>query len=135
MASVTERIWLALAGLSGMAAVGGDAAARHVLAGDPYRLDLVATGARYGLAHALALLGLAALAAMGRPAPAGPARLWLAVSGWCFAAGLVLFPGSLYLLAAGAPPLVARATPAGGIAFIAGWAALLLAALSPRPAR
>ncbi len=126
-----ERLWLALAGLSGAAAVAAEAASRHLLAGDPYRLELAATGGRYGLIHAVALLAVAMLAGAARP---GAARRWLAVSGWCFAAALLLFPGSLYLLAAGAPPAVARLTPIGGTLFIAGWLALAAAALQRKPA-
>ena len=86
--------------------------------------------ARYGLVHAAALLALAALL---RDAPPGPPRAWLAASGWCFAAALLLFCGGLYLRAAGAGPAVTPLVPAGGTLFIAGWAALLVAALWPRP--
>lgn len=126
-----ERIWIAAAALSGTAAVAADAAARHLLAGDPYRLGLAATAARYGLVHAAALLALALLP---RFVPRGAARLWLAASGWCFVAALALFCGPLYLLAAGLAPAVAALVPVGGTLFIAGWAALLVSALSPRPA-
>ncbi len=122
---MTERLWILLAGLSGAAAVTADAAARHVLAGDPHRLELAATGGRYGLVHAVALLALAALA--GRAGPGGAGR-WLALAGWCFALALILFPGSLYLLAAGAPPGVAWLTPIGGTLFILGWLVVALAA-------
>jgi uncharacterized membrane protein YgdD (TMEM256/DUF423 family) len=128
-----ERFWIAIAGLSGAAAVGADAVARHLLAGDVYRLELTGTAARYGLIHAVALLAAAALARLDRREDERPGR-WLAVVGWCFAAGLVLFPGSLYLLAAGATPLVARAAPIGGTLLIIGWAALLVHALRPRRA-
>lgn len=133
---IAERIWVAMAGLSGTAAVGADAAARHLLAGEAYRLDLVATAARYGLVHAVALVAIAALA---RPAAPGErrsgARRWFAISGWCFVGGIVLFCGSLYALAAGAPSAMARTAPLGGVLFIAGWAALLVGAIMPRPAR
>ncbi|MGO8916422.1 MAG: DUF423 domain-containing protein [Stellaceae bacterium] len=125
------RLWLAWSGLSGAASVAAEAASRHLLAGDPYRLELAATGGRYGLVHAVALLAVAALAGASRP---GAARRWLAVAGWCFAAALLLFPGSLFLLAAGAPPAVARLTPIGGTLFILGWLALAAAALYRRPA-
>ena len=127
-----ERVWIAIAGLSGAIAVGVEAAVRHHLGGQPDRLVLATIGGRYGLAHAVALLVAAALAAN---ASLGSGRRWLMVSGWCFTAGLVLFCGSLYLLALGAPQILAWATPVGGIAFIAGWLALFLAALAPRPAR
>jgi uncharacterized membrane protein YgdD (TMEM256/DUF423 family) len=128
---MSERLWLALAGLSGAAAVAAEAASRHLLAGDPYRLELAATGGRYGLIHAVALVAVALLADAARP---GARRRWLAISGWCLAAALLLFPGSLYLLAAGAPGAVARLTPIGGTLFIAGWLALAVAALQRRPA-
>lgn len=122
-----ERIWILLAGLSGAAGVAAEAAARHVLAGDPHRLELADTGGRYGLIHAVALLALAALAAR---SGAGGAGLWLTLAGWCFALALVLFPGSLYLLAAGAPAGIAWLTPIGGTLFILGWVLVALAALA-----
>lgn len=128
---MTERLWLLLAGVSGALAVAAEAAGRHLLAGDPHRFDLVATGGRYGLFHAAALLGVAALA--GRAGPGEPHR-WLTIAGWCFAAGLLLFPGSLYLLAAGAPQAIARLTPIGGTLFILGWLAVALASWRWRPA-
>ena len=41
-----------------------------------------------------------------------------------FALGIVLFCGSLYALALGAPHMVGVITPLGGLAFIAGWVAM-----------
>ncbi|HZT51496.1 MAG TPA: DUF423 domain-containing protein [Stellaceae bacterium] len=126
-----ERVFIALAALAGGAAVAADAAARHLLASDPYRMGLAATAARYGLAHGAALL---AVALLGRFVPAGAARLWLLASGWCFVAALVLFCAPLYVLAAGLAPGIAALVPVGGTLFIAGWAALFCAAASPRRA-
>jgi uncharacterized membrane protein YgdD (TMEM256/DUF423 family) len=124
-----ERLWLGWAGLSGAVAVAAEAAARHLSAGDAHRLELAATAARYGLVHSLALFAAAMFAARLR---SGPGRGWLIAGGWAFAGGLALFCGSLYLLAAGAPPVVAWATPIGGTLFIAGWAALFVTALVTR---
>lgn len=121
--AVRSRLFLAVSGVSGAVAVAVDAAATHLLAADPYRLNLAATGARYGLIHAAALLGIALL---------GDRRgggIWLAAAGWCFVLGSVLFCGSLDLLAAGAPHGFAMAAPWGGTAFILGWLAILIAAL------
>jgi uncharacterized membrane protein YgdD (TMEM256/DUF423 family) len=126
-----ERIWLAVAALSGAAAVAVDAAARHLAAGDAHRLEVAATGTRYGLIHAAALMGIALLAGRWRQ---GRARRWLELSGWCFAGGLWLFPGSLYLLALGTPAVLAAFAPIGGSLFIVGWLALLAATLAVRPA-
>jgi uncharacterized membrane protein YgdD (TMEM256/DUF423 family) len=123
------RWWLGLAGLSGAAAVAVEALARHWVGADLHRVELAATGARYALFHAPALVALCALARGWAP---GWARWLLHIAGWGFATGLVLFSGSLYWLSLGLPPVVAPLTPVGGIAFILGWAALLLAALVPR---
>lgn len=120
----TSRIFLALAGATGAISVVVDATAVHLLAGDGYRLGLAETASRYGLIHAAALLALAFLIERGGG--------WLRAAGWCFILGLLLFCGSLDLLAAGGPPIVAHAAPWGGTAFILGWLALLVAALRPR---
>jgi uncharacterized membrane protein YgdD (TMEM256/DUF423 family) len=120
------RIFLAVAGAAGAISVAVDAAAAHLLAGDAYRLGLAATAARYGMIHAVALLALVFLIERG--------GWWLRAAGWCFVIGLVLFCGSLDLLAAGAPHVVAHAAPWGGTAFILGWLAVLVAAVRPKKA-
>jgi uncharacterized membrane protein YgdD (TMEM256/DUF423 family) len=122
-----QRYILAFAGLAGAVSVGGDAAARHLLAFDAARVDLASTAARYGLIHALALLGLAAL---WNQTQRGTARMFLAASAWCFIGAIVLFCGSLGLMAAGFPPDLARAVPVGGSLFILGWAVLFMAAVA-----
>lgn len=84
---------------------------------DAHGLDIWHTGVEYHLWHALAL-GLAAVAGHGRMRTAAVAL---------FAAGIVLFSGSLYALALGAPRLTGVITPFGGLAFIVGWICLGLA--------
>ncbi len=83
------------------------------------------TAVRFQFWHVLAL-GLVALSAGG-----GRSR---GVAAWAFAAGIVLFCGSLYALALGAPRAVGFATPAGGVAFVVGWVALGIALGRPRRA-
>jgi uncharacterized membrane protein YgdD (TMEM256/DUF423 family) len=122
----TSRIFLAIAGIAGAISVALDAAASHLLAGDAYRLGLAETASRYGLIHAAALVALAFVAERGGG--------WLRAAGWCFVAGQALFCGSLALLAAGAPRIIAHGAPWGGAAFILGWLAVLVAALRPRKA-
>jgi uncharacterized membrane protein YgdD (TMEM256/DUF423 family) len=104
-----------LAALVGLAGVGFGAFAAHGLH-DPQARAWIATGAGYGLVHAVAALW----AADRRP---GPALLW--------AAGGLLFSGNLYALALGAPRWAAMAAPAGGVLLLSGWA-LLLAGLARR---
>lgn len=55
-----------------------------------------------------------------QPLKAGP---W-----WCFLAGIVLFSGSLYLLAVTNMRWLGIITPVGGVGFIAGWAWLFITA-------
>ena len=85
-------------------------------------LAVYETGVRYQLIHALALLATAALA--GRVSE----RL-LTAAGWLFTTGIVLFSGSLYVLAFSGIGVFGAITPLGGLAFLAGWLCLLIAAL------
>lgn len=119
------RIFLVTAALAGAISVATEAAARHHLAGDAHRLELATIAARYGLIHAVALIGVTLLWQR-------DGGFCLALAGWLFLAGLALFCGSLDLIAFGAPAGLAAFTPVGGTAFIAGWVALLVAALRRR---
>lgn len=89
---------------------------------DPQAAHRFATAVQYHQLHALAFLGLAA-------AKARVTRWQLSAVLWL--AGLVLFCGSLYGLALGASPSLAKVAPTGGMALILGWAALAL--VRPKP--
>jgi uncharacterized membrane protein YgdD (TMEM256/DUF423 family) len=88
----------------------------HALRGqlDADSLQVWHTAVDYQFWHALALLGLAS----------APASRWRIASLIAFAMGIVLFCGSLYALALGAPRWIGAVTPCGGLAFIAGWICL-----------
>ncbi|HEX3430910.1 MAG TPA: DUF423 domain-containing protein [Rhizomicrobium sp.] len=109
--------WLAVAAINGFIAVGAGAFGAHGLQSrlDAHALQTFETAARYQMYHALAI-GLASLA------PRGPATTLACV---LFLAGIVLFSGSLYLLALTGTRLFGFITPFGGVAFLAGWAALV----------
>jgi len=87
---------------------------------EPALLAAWETGVRYHLVHALALLAVA-LATARWP----DARVDLA--GWLFLVGSLLFSGSLYAMALGAPRGLGAVTPLGGAAMIVGWAVLAVA--------
>ena len=87
-------------------------------AAHPDAARLMQIAVLYQLVHGVGLLVLGALA---RPA----ASTWLVVSGALLLAGIVLFCGSLWYLAIVGKSLGPLA-PAGGLAFIAGWIALVL---------
>lgn len=124
-----DRIFIAVAALAGAVSVGADAAAQHFLAADAARAALAGLGARYGLIHAAALIGVALLLEV---AAGGLGRVALALSGWSFVVALVCFCGGLFLHAAGHPAF-AGVVPVGGVLFIAGWVLLFVHAVSPRP--
>jgi uncharacterized membrane protein YgdD (TMEM256/DUF423 family) len=103
--------------LFGFLGVAAGAFGAHALRGrvPPDLLAVFETAARYQMYHALALLAASRVAARGGGTAAG----------WLFAAGIVVFSGSLYLLALTGIRWLGAVTPIGGLAFMAGW--LLLA--------
>lgn len=113
------------AGFAGASAVLLGAFGAHALRNllDPAHRELWHTAVEYHAWHALALV-LAAGLGTGR---AGRCAVT------AFALGIVLFSGSLYALALGAPRWTGIVTPFGGLAFVVGWFALGLA-LRPRKA-
>jgi len=128
-----QRVALALAGLMGALSVGAGAAARHLFPADASaaQLDYALLAVRFGILHAAVLVGLAALLS-GDLTRAR--RRWLAASCWCLFGGFLGFCVGLWILALGAGPGWGRAVPVGGMLFIAGWLALIGAALAPRQA-
>ena len=118
------RRWLFIAALTGALGVALAAFGEHALSAQlsPAAIAAFATGARYQLLHALAM-GLAALAARGAAAPLARTAALL------FLAGILLFSGSLYGLALTGIHALGFVTPLGGLALIAGWTLLALAAL------
>src|SRR5262245_53616378 len=123
-----SRLWLAMGALSGFVAVAGGAFGAHALK-SRISADLVVifeTGCRYQMYHALALLAVGVLT---ERLPENALNL----SGWAFVAGTLLFSGSLYALALTGARAWGAVTPVGGVAFLIGWATLLVAVLR-RPA-
>ena len=80
-------------------------------------LEVFKTGVDYQAMHALALLAVGLCARSGRETA-------LNLAGWAFASGILLFSGSLYLLALTDIRWLGAITPLGGAAFLLGWAAL-----------
>ncbi|WP_225775574.1 DUF423 domain-containing protein [Pseudomonas sp. Marseille-Q5115] len=117
------RSFLMLAAFFGFTGVALGAFAAHGLKGrlSPDYMAIFQTGVQYQLVHALALLGVAVLANL------LPGRL-VAWAGLLFCLGIVLFSGSLYALTLSGVARLGIITPFGGLAFLAGWACLGLAA-------
>lgn len=87
------------------------------------------TGVKYHLFQAIALLALAAWARAGHSGTGGKLVAWTT---WLWVAGVVLFCGSLYWLALGGPRWLGPVTPFGGVALMAGWLLVVVAALRHR---
>ena len=114
-----RKTWMMLAALAGFVSVAVGAFAAHGVS-DPAAKELLKTGASYGFMHCMATFACATFMQIG----AKRARFAPAF----FLPGVVLFSGSLYALAFGAPRIVGAITPFGGLAFLAGWATLVWAA-------
>ncbi|MBP7147161.1 MAG: DUF423 domain-containing protein [Acidobacteria bacterium] len=123
---MVDRLLVTVGSVFGMLAVVAGAFGAHALKGrlPEEKLAWFETGARYQVYHALALVLAGLLAAHGLPA-----RL----AGWLFVAGILVFSGTLYLMAFGGPRWLGAITPVGGVCLIAGWAALAWSALAGRP--
>lgn len=118
------RVWIALAGVSGFLAVAIGAFGAHAIS-DPGAKALIETGVKYHLAHSIGAL----VAVLLSERYAQSARLAAPL----FLAGCLLFGGSLYLMALGAPRWLGAITPLGGVSFLAGWATLAIAGVMAKP--
>ena len=123
---MSAKLFLAAGALFGATGVGLGAFGAHALTArlSQSGLDVWDTAVSYQLTHALALLAVGIL--VREPTPGSTA---FGIAGWAFAVGVLLFSGSLYLLALGGPRMLGPITPLGGVAFIVGWLALLVGAL------
>jgi uncharacterized membrane protein YgdD (TMEM256/DUF423 family) len=122
--------WTAVGALLLAFAVGLGAFGAHGLKGrlDAYAMGIYEKAVLYHFLHALGILLVALLARAGVISVAGEAR-----TGWLLLAGIVLFSGSLYVLAVSGIRALGAITPLGGLAFIAAWLMLAYEALrSPR---
>ncbi|WP_199305914.1 DUF423 domain-containing protein [Pseudanabaena sp. FACHB-2040] len=120
------RVFLAIASLLGGLGVAAGAFASHALRDQltERMLAVFETGVRYQMYHALALGGVALLLARSEVGSG-----WLTAAGWAFIAGVMIFSGSLYALSLSSVKWLGAVTPLGGVALIAGWGCLAIAAL------
>jgi len=118
-----DKTFLLIGAVAAFLAVAFGAFGTHGLRAriSPEMMAAFESAVRYHMYHALAILIVGLILA----------RMdgWLIrTAGWCFVAGIVLFSGSLYALALSGVSVLGAITPLGGLAFLAGWACLALAA-------
>lgn len=113
------------AGLALLAVLSG-AFAAHGLKSmiDAPQLEIFATAARYQMYHAIALILVGLLSAIPQFS-----RPLLKAASIALLAGILLFSGSLYLLALTGIGWLGAITPLGGTAFLLGWLLLIVAVL------
>jgi uncharacterized membrane protein YgdD (TMEM256/DUF423 family) len=129
--------FLALGAVFGFVGVALGAFGSHALRAKlmPERVATFETGVRYQMWHALALFVIVVVDAW-EPTSQGSSLYLLSdpggapllfAAGWFFAAGIVLFSGSLYALAVTRRRTWGAVTPFGGACLLLGWALLLFA--------
>ncbi len=109
-------MFLLLAAISGFLCVALGAFGAHALKStlDSYGRDIYEKAVLYQMFHTAALLIVGMLQRQN-------ATLALAPVGWLFLIGIILFCGSLYVLAITGVKWLGAITPFGGLAFLAGW--------------
>ncbi|MBI5608093.1 MAG: DUF423 domain-containing protein [Deltaproteobacteria bacterium] len=122
--------WTLVAAILGGIAVATGAFGAHGLQSrlDAQHLDWWDKAVRYQFWHVLALLAVEPAwrwaTAQARP----ELVVWANRAGWGFFVGILLFSGSLQVMALTDFRKLGMVTPLGGLSFIAGWVCLALAA-------
>ncbi len=117
MSRMNAKFCLLVAALALAAGVALGAFGAHALKGhlSAEMLSIYQTAVQYHFWHALGLLGVGVLMT---GSPDGSALAGIA---WLLIAGLLLFSGSLYLLALTGATWLGAVAPLGGVAFIVAW--------------
>ncbi len=113
--------WSAIAAVFLALAVGLGAFGAHGLKArlDANHLDIYKTAVLYHFLHALGLLVVSVLPKTGTISAESTNSVC-----WLLAAGILIFSGSLYVLAVTGIDMLGTITPFGGVAFIAAWVLL-----------
>jgi uncharacterized membrane protein YgdD (TMEM256/DUF423 family) len=123
-----SRIFVLFGSINAFLAVALGAFGAHALRDRlaPELLAVWQTGVTYHLTHALGLLLVGVLAHQHAES------VYIRWAGWLLLVGIVLFSGSLYLLAFTGVRSFGMITPLGGVTLLGGWAALAAAMLKAR---
>ncbi|GAB5412691.1 MAG: DUF423 domain-containing protein [Congregibacter sp.] len=119
------KLSLFLGAFGGFLSVATGAFGAHALRNrlDDYALRIFETAVQYQFYHSLALLLTGALLTQ------FPQSSLLKSSTLAFALGILVFSGSLYVLSLTGLRWLGAITPLGGLAFLVGWACLLVFAV------
>ena len=116
------KIFIILGAINGFIAVALGAFGAHGLEGkiSDHYLDVWQKAVQYQMFHAggLLVIGLLGLKI------SGSMINW---SGWLMFIGILLFSGSLYILAVSGIKVLGAITPLGGVAFLVAWVLMIIA--------
>lgn len=130
MHTAQRSLLLSFAGLSLLVATIAGASGSHALSfADAQALRSFETAVHFQFFHGL---GVIAVTLVGLDGAAGRLR---AGAAWLMLAGTVLFCGSIYARALGAPGSVVAVAPYGGVAFMLSWLAFAASAWLRAPKR
>lgn len=117
------RLFVMLAATMGGLSVAAGAFGAHALRDkvDMRGLEIWQTASEYQMSHSLALLFVAWLSTCVDSTA-------VTVAGWAFMIGMLIFSGSLYTLTLSGVKWLGAITPIGGVAFLVGWVAVVVAA-------
>ena len=120
----TMQLWIVLGAVFGLLSVVSGALGVHALPAylGADALDTFETAVRFQMYHALALLATGLLSDRWKSG-------LIDLAGALFAAGVLLFSGSLYILAFTGIGVFGAVAPAGGAFLIAGWTMLIVGAI------
>jgi uncharacterized membrane protein YgdD (TMEM256/DUF423 family) len=110
------KFWFLSAGIFGFLSVALGAFGAHSLknALDDYGKSIYEKAVLYQMFHTAALFAVGVIQHFGKETS-------FSLAGWGFFAGIILFSGTLYLLAMTGLKWLGAITPIGGVAFLFGW--------------
>jgi len=113
------RFWLVAASIFGLLSVALGAFGAHSLKNilDDYGRSVYEKAVLYQMFHTMALFAVGLMQHLDEETS-------FSMAGWGFLIGIVLFSGSLYLLAVTGMKWIGAITPLGGVAFLFGWVCL-----------
>ncbi|SDI59874.1 Uncharacterized membrane protein YgdD, TMEM256/DUF423 family [Planococcus glaciei] len=120
------KFFLIAGAVNALLSVAFGAFGAHLLEGrvaDKY-LDTWQTAVQYQMFHAVGLMVVGILMSSSLIGTLGS----LSWAGYLMLAGIIIFSGSLYVLSLTGISILGAITPIGGVAFIAGWIMLIVAA-------
>ena len=111
-----NHFWISMGAMMGALGVILGAFGAHALKDslDNYSLDIYQKAVFYQFIHAIALILTGLIQHQFQ-------QLNLGIAQWSFFLGIIIFSGSLYILAVSGVKWMGAITPIGGVAFIVGW--------------